>query len=268
MKSINFDKLFNTLFRVLCVIGIVALVITPVYFYCKITCTLNPNKKVYKEFALISKIFLRSIGVNYFMKGKIPEGDENFIIVCDHETWIDVFLISAYFDGKPGVVFLDEKMFRYPIIRFFLRKVDAISINRKNEKGTKSALSKSLEYLDEKIHLFIFPQGTRRKDQSSLSTFHDGAAFLSIKTGKKILPLGLSGAYEFSNKKSPLFTPNSIVVLHTGELICPHAENTKKSRKELTEVIRSKVEECILSAASERDERYKMLELSKSFAFN
>lgn len=230
------------------------------YSYCKIACAINPKKNIYKEFAFLCKSILWVLGTGFVKIGKIPEGEENFIVVSNHTNWMDAFFICAFFNGTPGVVFLDAKMFKYPILKYFLKKVGAIAINKKDKSGKKSlreiygendeAIDKSENVLQNGTNLFIFPEGTRTPD-GKLLKFKYGAAKLAIKARKRILPLGLSGSYEFSNKKSWLLNPGKIV-LHAGDII----EYSGVDKRELTTIMEQAVLECVEKAKRVREEYF------------
>lgn len=257
MKNNNFSRFIYTIVHGLLAIFTAISLGGILYIYCNIACFINPKKVIYKEFAFLCKSLLWVLGTGYKTIGQIPDNNENYIVVCDHKNWMDALFISAFFNGVPGVVLLDEKMFKYPILGYFLKKVNAIAINKKGKKGWKiqkekyDAFVESAQVLNKGIHLFLFPEGTRSPD-GELSKFKKGAAKLAILTGKKILTLGLAGAYEFSNKKSWLFTQGKIV-LCTGELIT----YTGSDEKELTGIIKSAVENCIQRAKEAREDSFR-----------
>ena len=254
MKKIKLKSIINTFLRGLLAIFVLILIVFPLYLACRISCYLNPKKTIYLEFAFACKEIISSLVSSYDIFGEIPD-DENFVIVCNHQSFLDVFAITVYFNGTPGVVFLDQKMFNWPILSFFLEKIGAISINGKlkpedNVKERSSAVWQSIKILRTGKHLFIFQEGTRT-ETGELSEFFHGASAIARRTGKKILTLGLAGAFEVSNKKSFLLNSGKIV-LYTGPIIDPK----DYSQEELTEVLRVTIEENIIEAEERKNKLY------------
>ncbi len=84
--------------------------------------------------------------------------------------------------------------------------------------------------------LVLFPEGTRGSGPVA-SGFHDGAAYLSLKTGAPIVPVGLGGTEAAMRKGSNMVYPVKMTIV-VGEPMYPaaHTEGGRVSRKAVREL--------------------------------
>ena len=256
MKKSNVIQRFiftiaHSIFLIICI----TLLILPIYIYSRIKCLIKKDAELFKEFSLSSKIILFGLGVDYRCDEELPEG--SYIVGANHESMIDVFLISAFYNGRKGIVFVNNYLFRIPILGFFMRKIKAISVTVekyenglvKNSKIDPEDLKKLTKLLKSGYDAFIFPEGTRTID-GQLLPFQDGASVISMRSGKKIIPIGITGGYEFYNKKSWMFNPAALpIAMKIGEPI----DYAGTSGKALTVLIKEKIEICIKNAKELRE---------------
>ena len=76
-----------------------------------------------------------------------------------------------------------------------------------------------------------------------MSPFKRGAFSLAIETNTRIFPVGIAGAFEFSNKGTWLLNPGPVVVC-TGSII----DIGDNSEEVLINITRAEVSKCILNA--------------------
>jgi 1-acyl-sn-glycerol-3-phosphate acyltransferase len=92
----------------------------------------------------------------------------------------------VYLKRKDIHVVAKKELFTNPLVGYFLKKMGAIPIDRKNPQI--SSIKKSIEILNQKKSLLIFPEGTRKKENKDIEV-KDGISFIAYKTNSKILPL-------------------------------------------------------------------------------
>jgi 1-acyl-sn-glycerol-3-phosphate acyltransferase len=81
-----------------------------------------------------------------------------------------------------------------------------------------------------------------------LSRFKIGPFKLALKTNRRILVIGISGAYEFSNTNSWFLNPG-MVVIHTGVLV----DLEGKDEDELRDEVRCAMLDCMKKASIVRN---------------
>lgn len=135
------------------------------YLYCKI---------VYR---------MKVIGIE-----NIPK--EGPIIVCgNHKSFLDPPLIMI--TAKRKLIFLAKKELTKSKFLAMLGWVFEVILVSKNEKDIKTVKT-SLKILKNGGCIALFPEGTRKGLEKG-EKVKDGAAFFAIKTGVKVVPVGISG---------------------------------------------------------------------------
>jgi 1-acyl-sn-glycerol-3-phosphate acyltransferase len=172
----------------------------------------------------LSLIKVKITGKENFQQG------ENYIVVCNHNSFMDVPLSSP---GIPGAnkTIAKVEMSRIPLFGIIYKR-GAVLINRKDENSRKESYQKMKDVLNMGIHMCIYPEGTRNKTDQPLKSFHDGAFRLSMETGKKIIPAIIRGTKEMlPTNKTFYFWPGKISMqfLHP---IDPKAFNDLNALKE------------------------------------
>jgi 1-acyl-sn-glycerol-3-phosphate acyltransferase len=131
--------------------------------------------------------FFFFIGVKRIIKGKeyFKKG-ENYIVICNHNNFMDVPLSSPAIPG-PNKTIAKIEMSRIPIFGT-IYKAGSVLVDRKNERSRKKSYAKMQEVLAMGLHMCIYPEGTRNKTSQPLQRFQDGAFKLAVDTGKSIIP--------------------------------------------------------------------------------
>lgn len=123
------------------------------------------------------------------------EGRENIpkegaLIFCgNHRSFLDAPLIEV--TAKREVHFLSkEELYKNPFLAFLGWSFDAIKVKR--DAKDINAVKSSLKYLKKGECIALFPEGTRN-GLAKGEKVKDGAAFFALRTGAKIVPIGISG---------------------------------------------------------------------------
>ena len=133
------------------------------------------------------KLFFTLTGVRRIFKGKENfEKGKNYVVVCNHNTFMDVPLSSPGIPGGNKTIAKIE-MTRIPVFGLFYKR-GSVLVDRKSEESRKASFLKMKEVLAMGLHMCIYPEGTRNKTKEPLQKFHDGAFRLAIDSGHAILP--------------------------------------------------------------------------------
>jgi 1-acyl-sn-glycerol-3-phosphate acyltransferase len=133
----------------------------------------------------LSGVRLRIKGRSVFKKG------ENYIVVCNHNSLMDVPLTSPGIPGANKTIAKIE-MSKVPLFGIIYKR-GSVLLDRKNDESRKASYNEMKQVLAQGMHMCIYPEGTRNKTNDPLKTFHDGAFKLSFDTGKKIIPCLIRG---------------------------------------------------------------------------
>lgn len=113
-----------------------------------------------------------------------------YVMVSNHESFVDMLLISHL---KIEMKWLSKKsIFNIPLVGWMMRMSGDISLVRGDRNSGSAALAMCKSWLDRKMSVMIFPEGTRSAD-GEMREFKDGAFRLAIETGTPILPLAVHG---------------------------------------------------------------------------
>lgn len=123
-------------------------------------------------------------------KENIPQ--EGSVIFCgNHRTYLDPQLIVVT-AGRDMRFLSKEELTKNPFLAMLGSLFDSIYVKRDEKDIT--AIKESLKTLKSGGCLGLFPEGTRNGFEKNEGQIKNGAAYLAIKTGAKIVPIGIIGS--------------------------------------------------------------------------
>ena len=131
-------------------------------------------------FFVLSGIRRRFVGRQHFKKG------ENYVVICNHNSFMDVPLSSPGIPG-PNKTIAKVEMASIPVFGTIYRG-GSVLVDRKSEQSRKQSYVAMHQVLQMGLHMCIYPEGTRNKGKEPLQKFHDGAFRLAVESGKDIIP--------------------------------------------------------------------------------
>lgn len=115
--------------------------------------------------------------------------DEQFIFCANHRTYLDPPLIEV--TAKRHIRFLAKQELAENKFFAFLGYLFEVIYVKRDEKDI-TAIKSTLKILKNKESIALFPEGTRNGLEKG-QELKDGTAFFAIKSGVKVLPIGISG---------------------------------------------------------------------------
>lgn len=191
----------------------------------------EPKRSFYMHriFVVWMDVFFVFSGVRRIFKGKenFKKG-ENYIVVCNHNSFMDVPLSSP---GIPGAnkTIAKVEMSRIPLFGMVYKR-GSVLVDRKSEQSRKDSFAKMKQVLELGLHMCIYPEGTRNKTAEPLQRFHDGAFKLSVTTGKAILPAVIFHTNEVLPRGKGFFFWPRPVEMHFLPPIYPTTVEETKSK--------------------------------------
>lgn len=160
----------------------------------------NAWKKIERK---IVKFVLRTsykIAFNIKISGeenKVKAGEQGSYIICpNHLNYLDAVAIVVF--SKEKIRFIGKHdLGVIPILRWLEHLFDVIPIKRNTQD--MEAMKRCLKALKNDEILAIFPEGTRRGIEKN-GKAKNGAAYMAMKTGCPVVPVGISGDFKFRGK--------------------------------------------------------------------
>ena len=169
--------------------------------------SVRPETKWKKFVRKVIKGFLSGLyHIVYRVKitGNVPENG-SYILCANHINYLDAAAVVLF--NKRKVYFVaKEDLFRFKILNWLAHVFDVIPIKRNMQD--MEAMKRCLKILKSGELLGIFPEGTR-KGLAKNGKAKNGAAYMAIKTGTPVIPVGIHGT----------FKPFSKVYINYGEPI-------------------------------------------------
>ncbi len=159
----------------------------------------RPETKWKKFVRKVTKGFLRSLyKIAYRMEitgeeNKTKAGENGGYIICaNHVNFLDAVAVVVF--SKEKIRFIGKyDLAIVGIIRWLEHLFDVIPIKRNTQD--LEAMKRCLKALKNGEILGIFPEGTR-KGMAKNQKVKNGAAFMAIRAGVPVVPVGISGSFK------------------------------------------------------------------------
>ncbi|MFZ4516701.1 MAG: lysophospholipid acyltransferase family protein [Acidimicrobiia bacterium] len=142
-------------------------------------------------------------------RGPLP-GAAPFILTPTHRSALDIPFMG--FVTRRPIRFMGKvELWRKPMIGKFLTALGGFPVKR--GAADRAALAEAIRVLELGAPLTVFPEGTRGLG-GRVARIEEGVAYLAMKTGAPIVPIGVAGSEHIlaKGKSLPRFTKVVIVV--------------------------------------------------------
>jgi 1-acyl-sn-glycerol-3-phosphate acyltransferase len=196
--------------------------------------------------ATVGKLLLAVYRVHFFGRENLPDGAA--ILAGNHVSYLDPVLLWC---GAPRRVHFMARsaLFRKRVLGWGLPKVWAFPVKR--GAPDRAAITAAVTFLGEGDLVGIFPEGTRvrpedAREDSELGDAHGGAAFIALRAGVPVVPVGIAGTDRAwpPGRRLPRFPK---VTIHYYDPVNPH-DFAEGSRKEQVEAMTAEIMRRIASA--------------------
>ncbi len=195
---------------------------------------------VLKQIEIFGRLAFKILGVKVFVCGKKPDVNTNYIVVCNHQSILDIPMIVGYVGPTPFIA--KKELERFPIINVFLVKyLGSELIDRGNIRQTATVIRDVMRKLNEGYHFVIFPEGTRSPDGEVLP-FKPRSLEIAFKSKVPVLPVSIWGNH-LVIPKHKLIVNGDRTGMMFGELVYPeNFESEEELRNYVEQIIRQNVE--------------------------
>jgi 1-acyl-sn-glycerol-3-phosphate acyltransferase len=138
-----------------------------------------------------------------------PDPRRPYVFVANHRSNADAFLIVRLpWEMK---LLAKQAVMNIPLLGWQMRAAGDVPVVRGEKESARRAMEKMRRWLDRKVSVFFFPEGTRSED-GSLGSFREGAFRLAIEAGVDVVPLAIEGTEECLPKHSLIFQPATATI--------------------------------------------------------
>jgi 1-acyl-sn-glycerol-3-phosphate acyltransferase len=132
-------------------------------------------------------VWLRLVGcpVKVFGKNNFAK-DTAYIVVCNHNSLMDVPLTSPYIPGANKTI-AKKSFAKIPLFGWFYRK-GSVLVDRNSDASRRRSFEDMKQVLKKGMHMCIYPEGTRNRTKEPLKKFYDGAFRLAVDTKTSVVP--------------------------------------------------------------------------------
>jgi 1-acyl-sn-glycerol-3-phosphate acyltransferase len=120
-----------------------------------------------------------------------------YVYFANHQSILDILLINCLGYRYRWISKIENS--NVPVLGWYLRMADYITVNRGNEESKAEMLMRSYKSLKDGISIMIFPEGTRSLD-GEIGFFRRGAFQLAIEAGVPLVPVLIDGTAEILPK--------------------------------------------------------------------
>ena len=186
------------------------------------------------------------------IEGRWPEGKQAYVVVANHQSFLDIFLLSNLPHEMKWVA--KKSLFKIPWIGWAFSMVGDIEIDRGDAVSAAAVMAKAKDYLTHGMHVMLFPEGTRSLD-GKLLPFKAGAFKLAVDAGVPILPIAVSGSAHGMPKGTPWVRPAKLVVrilepVSTAGVASLQGREQVRRLAELRDDVRSRIERALEGSAA------------------
>lgn len=149
-----------------------------------------------------SSLLLKAAGVRVQVQGihNIIR-DRSQIIVVNHESWFDSFILGAVLPIP--VTFVSKKeMFQVPVYSYIMRRLRFVSVDRVNPRNDLKSIDATAALLQSHLSLVVFPEGVMSR-KGKLGSFKRGAVYFAANTNVPVTPIAVIGTRKIKSRGSP-----------------------------------------------------------------
>jgi 1-acyl-sn-glycerol-3-phosphate acyltransferase len=164
--------------------------------------------------------------------------DASYVFAANHLSYMDTPLVIAHIPSQFRFL-AKQSLFSVPFIGYHLKRAGHIPVPRGNARASLKTMTEAARIIRERgVSVLVFPEGGR--SPGAMEDFKEGAAYIAIKAGVPIVPVGISGTREVLPMDS-LLVRGGEVRLRIGEPITTDGLNVH-DRARLT----AEVRECVV----------------------
>lgn len=169
----------------------------------------------------------------------IPESGA-FLLVPNHSSYADPFL-QALPQRRRLRFMAKSTMFRYPLVRSFMKAVGAFPVRR--GEGDVFAMELARRLLDAGKPVVVYPEGTRYRGSLELGPAKRGAARLALELRAPVVPAATWGVKRRELYDRPWWRRPKTVIVYGEPMDFTHLDPTPENVERVRDEVWARVHE-------------------------
>ncbi len=163
----------------------------------------------------------------------------SYVLVSNHASYMDTPAIVSSIPLQFRF-FAKKGLFSIPFLGWHLGRAGHIPVVRDDPRASLKTMSEGARIMQQRcVSLLLFPEGGR--SPQDMRSFKEGAAWIAIKSGVPVVPIGLVQTRVVLPMHEWRVRPG-VIEVNVGEPI-PTADMTARDRGRLNELLQEKVAE-------------------------
>ena len=189
-----------------------------------------------------ARMLLRISGVRVSASGvSAIDSDCGYVVAANHASYMDTPVILATLPVQFRFM-AKETLFRIPLLGTHLQRAGHIAVPRDDPREALKVMGEAGKMIRERgISVLIFPEGGR--SLTGLQEFREGAAYIALKAGVRIVPVALKGTIDILPMHSVHVRPGAVEV-RVGEPIDTTGMSVR-DRAALTKTLQDRIVELL-----------------------
>ena len=170
-----------------------------------------------ESLAIVQKVFrgcLRIARTTMTVRGleNIPK-DQAVLYVGNHRSYFDILVGYTTVPTLLGFV-AKKEMRRYPLLAQWMENANCLFLDRENPKEGLKTILQGIEYVKRGVSVWIFPEGTRNRNEDPLDLlpFKEGSLKIAEKSGCPVVPVALTGTADVFERHLPFIYPAHVTI--------------------------------------------------------
>ena len=132
---------------------------------------------------------------------EVHDKNKEYIFVSNHISYLDIPMMMKSIRGQKLRILGKAEMNKIPVFGSIYKR-GTVSVSRENPQARLRSVRELINFLKNKISVFICPEGTFNMTHRPLKFFYDGAFKIAIETQKPIRPILFLDTYDRLHYKS------------------------------------------------------------------
>ncbi len=170
----------------------------------------------YRQVSALSRwwawMIIRTCGIKVEIEGlEHIAGLKSYILVCNHQSFFDIFAVLAYMPGDMRFV-AKKELLKIPLVGAAMKHNGHIIVDR---QGGGRSIRRAIEQARNNYPICVFAEGHRFND-GSVHEFNEGAAWLAVRSKLPCVPMAICGSGAFFPREAKVVSPGGRMKMKLG----------------------------------------------------
>lgn len=131
--------------------------------------------------------FGAGVKVTVLGRENIPK-DRAILFASNHRSIFDIIICSTLLP-RPFMIIAKKELGKIPLLHFWMVQINCFFLDREDIRNGLEMVNQSTESLKNGRSVFIFPEGTRSKEEGKFGEFKGGSFKSAIRAGAPVVPV-------------------------------------------------------------------------------